>query len=425
MDEIKRTKLTNGTRVILVPRRESGVVTVQVLVGIGSRDESPELNGAAHFIEHTMFKGTKRRPNTMAISRELDAVGADYNAFTDREYTGYYVKLQAAKVALAVDVVADMLLNSQFRTEDLDSERKVIIEEVRRYLDDPSGLAFDKLYDVMFPGIALGRPIVGTVETVTGLDREALVGFRDRYYVPANTVVTVAGRFDETYTMGLLEHGFGVQGAAFVRSGRGDRYCAPPAKVVMHKKADAEQANVAMGFMAYGHDDPRLPTLKVLSNVLGGTMSSRLFENVREKHGLAYAIGSSASTHHGVGTLEIGAGLAKDRLEPAIDLIVQELAKLQTGGITEEELHRAQENIRGGAALQHESASAIASFYGYRETLRLPAKSIERTLDEIAAVTTENVRAVIDDVVDKNRLALVIVSPFDDPAPYEKIVARL
>src|SRR5688572_15889363 len=280
--------LGNGTRVVLVPHRDTAAATLLALYEVGSRYETSALSGASHYIEHMMFKGTERRPNTMAISRDLDAVGADYNAFTGKDLTGYYIRLQAEKLGLAVDMLEDMLYHSTFKAKDVESERKVIHEELRMYDDNPMMVVEERMEEELYKGSSLGWRVGGTVKTMNGITRGGLTSYRDRHYIPAKTVLALAGRFERDEAVAMLERTFGKvprrkAPAPFrpfepAKAGTGPR--------VRAEYKDTEQVQLAMGWPAYRYGDPRLAALKIMSIILGGTMSSRLFMAVREKRGL-------------------------------------------------------------------------------------------------------------------------------------------
>ncbi|MFA6603705.1 MAG: pitrilysin family protein [Patescibacteria group bacterium] len=423
MSAYKKIELPNGTRVILVPHKDVSSVTVLTLYEVGSRYETEALSGASHYIEHMMFKGTERRPNTMSISRDLDAVGAEYNAFTSKDYTGYYIKLQADKLELAADMLEDMVYHSLYRPQDLDSERKVIIEEIRMYEDNPLMLVEELMEQEVFCGTPLGRRITGTVETMMGIGREELVKYRDAYYAPERTVVAIAGKFDEEEALALIRQKWGSRkpGKAakpYLPFAAG-RTCYNKPRVRLLTK-ETEQVQLALGFPAYPYGHPRLAALNVMSNILGGTMSSRLFLTVREKEGLAYFIRSASNPYQDVGTLAIQAGLAKDRLEQALNIIVKELHKIASSDVTAEELSRAKENIKGRTVLGLEDSSQLADWYAKQELLVRRTDTPEDKLKKIAAVTKDEVRRVAADIFRAKRMTTAIIGPYEDGTAFTK-----
>ncbi|MDD5251343.1 MAG: pitrilysin family protein [Patescibacteria group bacterium] len=412
----KLIKLKNGTRVVLVPSHDTQAVTLLVQYEIGSRYETLKLNGASHYIEHMMFKGTERRPTTMDISRDLDSVGAEYNAFTGKDYTGYYIKLPADQFGLAADMLSDMLHGSLYRETDLRSERNVIIEEIRMYEDNPMMLVDTLMEEELYRGSPLGRSIAGSVETMNGIDRKPLLKYRDEYYVPERTVIAVAGRFDEAAVTELLEKHFGTRPAR--RSGANYRrfelkkagYRAPRVKL---RTRETEQVQMALGFPAYAYGDERMAALNVMSNILGGTMSSRLFTTVREKAGLAYFVHSSVNPYQDIGNLMVQAGLAKDKFEKGLQLIVRELKRISEKPVAAAELSRAKENIKGRLTLALEDSSRLADWYAKQELLIRKTESPEEKLKKIFAVTPAQVQRVAHDIFRRERMTLALIGPYD------------
>ncbi len=420
MPTYRKATLKNGTRVVFVPHRDTAAATVLALYEVGSRHEALSTNGAAHYIEHMMFKGTSRRKDTMSISRDLDSVGADYNAYTYKDHTGYYIRLTADRLPLAVDMLDDMLHRSLFRPKDLKSELNVILEEIRMYEDNPMSLAEDLMEEVLFDGSPLGWKISGTVETMKGMKRNALLAFRNAHYVPARCVVAVAGKFDETETLALLEKTFGR--APKKKEPKPYAHFAHAVqkrpRVAIHHK-DTEQVQIVMGFPGYSYADPRLPALNVLGIILGGTMSSRLFLSVREKEGLAYFVRSSASPFQDTGAFVVQAGLARERVHKAMAIIMKELAKIATKDVTSEELNRAKEYVKGKTLLNLEDSSHLAEWYARQELLQRRVMSPEERVARVFAVTKEDVRRAAKDVFVANRMALAVVGPYsqaDAPA---------
>jgi len=424
----KRLKLKNGIRVITVPHADTAAVTVLALHEVGSRYESAALNGASHFIEHLMFKGTRRRPTNLDISRDLDSVGADYNAFTSKDYTGYYIKLQSEKLGLAVDMLEDMIYHSVYRSRDIDSERQVILEELRMYEDNPMMLVEELVEEELYRGSPLGQRIGGTVESVSGLSRQALIDYRDSYYVPSRTVLAVAGKFDQAETMEMLERSFGRSKAngrprGYKRFNIGQAGFRAP-RIHVHER-DTEQVQAALSFPAYGYGHKDLAALKVLATILGGTMSSRLFTTVREREGLCYFIRAVPNAYQDVGDLTIQTGLAKDRVDRALHLIMRELMRMRDKLVTAEELSRAKEYIKGKTSLALEDSSRQADWFAKQELLTRQIHTPEDRLGLIFAVTRDDVRRVAQQVFRRNRLSLAIIGPYKDDKMFKESVSEL
>ncbi|HBK34725.1 MAG: Processing peptidase [Candidatus Uhrbacteria bacterium GW2011_GWE2_40_58] len=407
--------LKNGLRVHLVPLESTQAVTVLVLSHVGSRFESAEIQGASHFIEHLMFKGTERRPTTLDISRELDAVGAEFNAYTGKNATGYYVKVDATHLPLAVDLLHDMLFHSTFDAEEIDRERGVIAEELKMYEDNPMSHVEDLLENVAYEGNTLGRDIVGTRETIKQMSREAMIAYRDAYYIPANMVIVIAGKVDETVSA-LLEKTFssvsdGQKEPATFEPFLGLSEQSLPRLGLQTK--DTEQVQLALSFPAYGVNDKRLRAANILAKVLGGTMSSRLFISVRERKGLAYFIRSWIDCVEETGLFIIRAGLDKERLPLAMKTIREELNMIKEEGITDQELQEAKENIRGKLLLKMEDSSAQAAWYATEELFKETKQTPEEYIKEIQAVTAQEVKEVAQEILNESKLTIAGIGPFD------------
>lgn len=407
--------LSNGMRVHVIPSIGTQAATVLVLTKVGSRYEYPDINGASHYIEHLMFKGTKKRPTTLDISRTLDAVGAEFNAYTGKDLTGYYVKVDGSHLPLAVDLLHDMLFNSLYDQEEMDRERGVIIEEINMYQDNPMMHVEDLFEQVLFEGSTLGWEIAGSHKTMRGMTRDQVISFRDSHYIPSRMVIAVAGKVTPD-VRNLLEETFGK-----VPSGKEEPKLFTPFAGVVEadrpraavQKKDTEQIQLAMGMPSFGVDDKRNASLSVLSTILGGTMSSRLFISVRERKGLAYFVRSSNSTYDETGAFLIRAGLDKSRLSQAVSTIREEIQKIKTDGVTEAELLDAKTNKRGRLMLRLEDSSDLAEWYAKQELFVNKVKTPEEKLAEIDAVTAESVLEVANEVLNEKRMSLAMVGPYE------------
>lgn len=417
----RKTTLKNGTRVILVPSHDTQACTVLVLFEVGSRYEPAKLAGASHYVEHMMFKGTRKRPTTMDISRDLDSVGADYNAFTGKDYTGYYIKLNAEKAPLAVDMLHDMLFHSTYRADECKREREVIKEEINMYEDNPIMQAEELLEGLVYEG-ALARTIAGTHETMDGIDRAELTRYRDAYYAPSRMVISVAGKIGD----GVVEQLEATFGAVKEPEKKGRAY-APSAlrgggPRLALKFKETEQVQFTLGFPGFPYGHPKLAALSVLSTILGGGMSSRLFTEVRERRGLAYSVRASLSPYQDVGNLAIQAGLTKAKIEEGIQVILKEIGKVVKSGVTAEELTRGKEYIKGKTVLGLEESSALAEFFAKQELLQRKLETPEEKLARIEAVTRDDIRATAREVFRDAHLSASLIGPFKDKAPFMKIL---
>lgn len=428
MNQFRQVKLKNGVRAVLVPVPATAAVTCMVFYEVGSRYEPDRLAGAAHLIEHMCFKGTKRRPSTMHISRELDSVGAEYNAFTDYDSTGYYVRLQADRLELAVDLLDDMVYDSLYRPADLKSEVGVISEELKMYDDNPLMAVNEQMQEELFPNLPIGRRIGGTPESVAAIKRKDLLEFRRRYYRPSRTAIALAGNFQAEEAERLLNQRFGRRTKPSLPD-RGFQKYRPPARPngprcrVVGK--ELEQVQVSLGVPAFPVGAQETAAQAVLANVLGGSMSSRLFITVRERHGLAYHIRSHVQSFQDTGVFLVHAGLAKDFVEPALKLIVEELKKIKDRPVTSEELKRAKENIKGHLTLSLEDSSHLASWYGRLVLLAKKPKTPAQRIAEIMAVTKADVQRVAKRLLKSSQLAMAVIGPFDQPEPFKKLARKL
>lgn len=408
--------LPNGATLIFIPQKETKAVTALVLFRVGSRYESRELNGVSHFIEHMMFKGTKRRPDTLAISRDLDSVGADYNAFTSKDHTGYYVKVNQEKLELALDILHDLLFHSKYEQDDLGRERGVIIEEINMYEDNPMFYIDDLFEENLYKGSSLGRLIIGPKENIKKVSREEIISYRDSFYQPQNMVVVLAGNlannpFDKVKNyFGKLGGREGLSSPSFKKFIVSKEKFKEPKLALRYK--ETEQVHLAFGFPAFSYDDERIYALKLLSTILGGTMSSRLFINIREKQGLCYYINSETQEYKDVGNLKIQAGLDKSRIGEAITLILKELKDILKNGITDEELRRAKEYIKGKTILALEDSSNLAGFFGKQELLHKEVLTPEEKFARIEKVTVKEVEGVARDIIQEKMLRGAIIGPF-------------
>lgn len=420
---VQAKKLKNGMRVHLVPFAGTDAATVLVLTNVGSRHESDAVWGGSHFIEHLMFKGTERRPNTIDISKTLDRYGAEFNAYTGKDLTGYYVKIAADKTAIAVDLLHDMVFNSLYDPEEMDRERKVIIEEIKMYEENPIMHVDDLLERAMFKGTTLGRDIAGTPESMMAMKREDIIAYRDRHYVPSEMVIVVSGAVPEN-AMELLEETFGTvqsdqQPTEFTRV---SDWKAQNGIRVERQEKDVKQIQIALGFPMVGRGHEDMPAIKLLASILGGAMSSRLFIEVRERRGLCYSIRASADSYEDIGTFEIRSGLDVARLEEAMKAIFGEVDKVKDHGVTEEELQHAKDRFEGAMKLALENSSRRAEFFGRQELYAKEVKTVEERIAEYAKVTLEDVKRVANAILDTKRLSIAAIGPFaSDEALLEKM----
>jgi predicted Zn-dependent peptidase len=405
----ERTALEEGPRVISARLPGARSVSVAAYVLAGSRLESPEQAGVAHFMEHLTFKGTAAFPSTRAISEAIEGVGGSFNAATDRESTVYWVRVPARELDRAMAVLGELIVRPTLSDREIDSERNVIIEEIRSYLDDPAEYAQILFQQAMFGAGALGREICGDEAGIRTLPEATIRDFWASAYRPANVVVAVAGD---------LAHDEGVERAdrAF---GRGNGVVGkfepapvlPAGERVLLGHRDASQAHLVVGVPALRRDHPDAWTLGVLNGVLGDGMSSRLFLSVREEKGLAYDVGSGVVDYADAGALAVSAGVDPTQLRPALSAILDELARLRDEPVPEDELAKAKAYISGGLELRMEETRHLASWVGGQEALHERVLTLDEALAAVAAVTPDDILRVAGGLFHDDKLRLAIVAP--------------
>ena len=385
-----------------------------IWVGVGSRDERPSQAGTSHFLEHLLFKGTPTR-DALEIAAVMDAVGGEMNAFTAKEYTCYYARVLDEDLALAVDLISDMVTSSLVTSADVESERGVILEEIAMHDDEPADVVHDTFAGALF-GVEtpLGRPVIGSVESIAGLSRATIARYYRRRYTPDNMVVAASGGLDHGRLLRLVKKAFAPVLGEATPSGLRPVTRGPAARsAVAVEERRTEQANVVLGTTAYRRDDPRRFALSVLNGALGGGMSSRLFQEVREKRGLAYSVYSYASSHADTGMFGVYAGCAPKRVDEVLALCREQLALVADSGIRAEELRRSKGQLRGSLVLGLEDTGSRMSRLGKGELVHHELLSVDEVLARIDAVTLDDVLDVARDVLTRP-LALGAVGPFGD-----------
>ena len=421
MPVFEKTTLSNGIRVVSASMPQVGSVSCFVMLAAGSRYETPKSKGIAHFSEHMFFKGTERRPTARTIATEIDAIGGEFNAFTGKELTGYYVKCGAETHDIAFDVLGDMLLHSRFDPAEIEKEKGVILEEMNVYLDNPQryiGSVYDRL---LYDDQPLGWDILGTKETIEAATRETFTSYLDAWYQPERIVVGVGGRIGD----GLMEHLeelFGGIGTRETGAARAVELPPDRSPVLLHSK-QSEQAHLILGVRGYPIGHPDRYALQLLTVVLGGGMSSRLFTEVREKRGLAYYVHAGSGAYTDTGTLYTGAGVDVERVDEAITTVLGELRGIAAEPVPTDELEKARGYSKGRFVLRLESPQGTIQYGLRREVLEGEIEEPEELLRQLDAVTAEDVQRVARDLLEDKRLYLAVVGPFDDPERFEKLIA--
>jgi len=384
----KKETLANGVRIVTEEIPYVRSVSIGIWVGAGSRDEDENNNGVAHFIEHMMFKGTAKR-TAKDIAETLDAVGGQLNAFTSKEYTCYYAKVLDEHLDIAIDLLSDMLFNSSFREDDLEKEKNVVIEEIKMYEDAPDELVHDIFASTLWSDHALGRPVIGSEKIIKGLDREAVVGFKNRFYGPDSIVVAVAGNIKHDLVVSKLAPLF----SAINQQPEAKNFSAPKTSSrVYSRKKETEQVHLCVGTPGLPLDHPDSYVLHVMNSVMGGGLSSRLFQEIREERGLAYSIYTYHSSYKDAGLFSIYAGLSRSNLNQVMDLVSKEMRNLRIKGITKDELVRTKEQLKGSIFLGLENVSSRMTRLGKSELCLNRVMTIEEVVDRINKVTLDEVR---------------------------------
>jgi predicted Zn-dependent peptidase len=421
MASFERTTLDNGLRVLTASMPHAQSVSCFVMLAAGSRYETRETNGIAHFSEHMFFKGTERRPTARDIAAEVDAIGGEFNAFTGKEYTGYYVRCASEYRDIALDVLVDMLRNSKFDTEEIEREKGVIVEEMNMYFDTPRDYISGVYDDLVYGDQPLGWDIVGRKETIQAATRETFLDYLDHWYRPARMVVGVAGNLGD----GLLERIAELLGDATP----GDTGSPSPAvesrngsRVKVYTKP-SEQAHLCLGVLGYPIQHPDRYAVELLRVVLGGGMSSRLFTEVRERRGLAYYVFAVNQAYTDTGSLYAQAGVDVNRVDEAVTTIVAELRKIAAEAVPSDELEKARSFAKGRFVLQLESPQGMNMYGLRREVLEGRVPDPSEILAGLDAVTAEDVQRVAQDILHDDALLLALIGPFDDAARFEQLLA--
>lgn len=404
--------LDNKLRLIVhsIPGAQS--CTSLVLVGAGSRYETKEINGIAHFLEHMFFKGAKNYKNTKEVSEAIDTVGGEFNAFTGKEYAGYYVKVAREQVETALDVLSDMMLHATFEPEEIDKERGVILEELNMYQDTPMYQAGWDFERHLFGDHPMGRDQIGTKELIKSVTQEQFFDFQQKLYTPDNTVICLVGDFEHQNGFDLLEKYF-----QFPNTTKALKY--EPLNLDIQSqeinivKKQTEQAHLVMGFPGISNQDPRKWVAKILATALGGNMSSRMFLNIREAKGLCYYIHTDCDTFSDCGAFTTRAGVDTKRAQDAISAIETEYQKVAKDGITQKELDKSKSYLLGKMLLRMEDTETYAHFLANQELIQNDLKSTEEIKQIVDKITLDEVNNLAKELLDQSKLHLTIIGPYE------------
>ncbi len=402
----KKITLKNGIRVMLEPMDYMRSASIGFWIKVGSINETSALNGVSHFIEHMLFKGTTNR-SAKEIASEIDDLGGELNAFTSKECTCVYTHVLSEHVNLAIDIISDMLMHSVFDPAEIEKEKMIVLDEINLYDDTPEELVYDLLSEITFKGHALQRPILGTKKSVKALTKELILQYFERHYQPDNIVVAVSGRYDEADLIAKLESTIGEM-----------RVCKQHVPKVANipfctghtdKKKDFEQMHLIMGFKGYGYDTADLYPFLLLNNVVGGVSSSRLFQKIREDYGLSYTIDSQPSFYYDSGMFTIYASMLPENLDKVSALILEEIENLKSGNLTEEEVIKYRNQLKGSFVLGMEGPTNIMNWIGKSELLSGRIRSLDEVISGIENITREDVLRQANEIFDAKHLAVTLV----------------
>lgn len=413
-------RLKNGLRLLLAESTDTAVATVLVYANAGSRFEKEEETGISHFIEHMFFTGTVNRPSSNDIAKEIDAIGADFNAHPSEEFTSYYIKAASEHLEKVIDVLSDMLCNSKLDEKDLEKEKKVVIEELKLHEDMPISTVNDIFSETIFAGNPLSKRIGGTLKTISSLSRENLVDYRNGFYSKDKILICVSGNFggrSKEEIINLIEEKFTFPEP----SGKQEVNNAFSQKPLGYKIQNTNQTNIIAGFYGPNYNDPDRMASKLLSIILGGNMSSRMFEQIREKKGLAYDVRTYAQSLSDIGIIYTNAGVANDKVGEALLEILKQYQKIKSD-ITEEELQDAKTYIVGQMKIALEDSYEIAGLYLTQALLGGKIKSVETLFEEINAVTKEDIARVASKYFVPEKLSISFVGPETVKAEIDQII---
>jgi len=417
----KKTILKNGLRIITVSQKNTEAVTVLVLVKTGSKYETKEINGISHFLEHMYFKGTKKRPTTLAVAETLDKIGGIYNAFTSEEYTGYYAKTVSTQFETALDWVSDIFLNSTLPEKEVEKEKGVIIEEVNMRYDHPMSYVNVLWAKLLYGDQPAGWDIIGTKRNIVNMTRKKLVDYMDSQYVASNTIVCVSGNIKSDLAIKKVKKYFSkIKESKAVKKQPVVERQSYPELILQARKTD--QTHLCLGVRAYNlfHEDKYAQ--KLLAVILGGMMSSRLFREIREKLGAAYYISTASETGPDTGYLVTQVGVDNKKVEKVISTVLKEYKKISKEKVSAQELKKVKDHIKGKTALLLEPSDAKASFFANQELLEGKILTLKQIFAKIDKITSNDILKVAKDIFQPQKLNLALIGPFKNKEKFKKIL---
>ncbi|HSX58214.1 MAG TPA: pitrilysin family protein [Candidatus Saccharimonadales bacterium] len=419
MIDIQKQTIKNDLRVLTASMASVKSATVLLLVKAGSRYETKDLNGIAHFAEHMFFKGTKKRPTAVEIASLIDGLGAEFNAFTSKEYTGFYIKAASSHLELVTEVLSDMLLNSKFDQEEIDRERNVIGEELRMYLDTPMRYVGDIYEELLYGDQPLGWDTVGTLKSLQNIQRDDFLSYNSKYYLGPNMIFVVGGDVTADKGKALAEKYFAPlpkkPSPAFNKAKFDQK---KPAIKLFYK--DSEQAHLALGVRSLPLGNPERYKIAVLNSILGSSMSSRLFIQLRERRGLAYYVRSGSEEYHDAGSFSAQAGVEPKNINEAIKVLLAEFGKITQEKVSEAELKKAKDSLTGRLILELEDSRDVSTMVGLQELLEDKIRTPEEIIAKVNQVTSEEITDIASRLFVNQGLNLAIIGPFKEEAKFSK-----
>ncbi len=423
---VKRSVHSSGLRIVTEEVPSVRSAAIGIWVNVGSRDEAPATAGASHFLEHLLFKGTTSR-TALEISSSIESVGGEMNAFTSKEYTCFYARVIDTDLPMAIDVVSDLITSSIVTALDVDAERKVVLEEIAMRDDDPSDLVHDLFSDTYYGDTAIGRPILGTIDSIKGMSRNTVFNYYKKKYLPQDLVVAVAGNIKHKRVVAMVEEALSRDsfldelGAPVLRPNTPVKNSKQQSVGLLYKKS--EQAHMFYGMEGVARADDRRFAMGVLSAALGGGMSSRLFQEIREKRGLAYSVYAYAQQFAGSGVLGFYAGCNPTKAIEVVEIIRSVLSDVADNGMTHEEIERAKGAVRGSLVLSQEDSGSRMSRIGKNEIVYGQVMDFDDILKAISRVSATDIREIAGEFLMKTP-TLALVGPFKNESKFEKVLAR-
>lgn len=403
--------LKNKLTIIEVPSNDAESVVVDFFVKTGSRSETAKENGISHFLEHFLFKGTKKYPSAMAITELVDGIGGEMNANTGKEHTQYFIKAHHSRLEMIFDILTDMIQNPLLDKAEMEREKGVIVEEINMYLDSPRAVVGNLLEEIMWPKQSLGRDIAGTAGTVTKFNRAMFQSYLERHYQTGNMILGISGKYDRKKLNSLIKKYWEKIPTQKFNGWTASKNNQSAPRVAVKFK-DTQQAHFDLGFKSFGYDDKRGKVAAVLSSVLGGGMSSRLFTEIRERRGLAYYVRAGQSSYIDTGVFDISAGVQVGKLEEAVTVTLQELSKMASGEITDKELYKAKEYIKGKTTLYLEDNQARLDWYLEQTAFKKEVKTPSEVFKEIDGVTKADITKLAKELFQPKKLSFAVVGPY-------------